>query len=207
MVNMRLQTSLVTLVLIAIGGCYNPDLGSTPFKCATSGKTCPDDYRCVERNGNNVCVPNSESIDDAGPIGDVALTKDSEIVLDGATVQASDDCLDKDEEPNNSGSTAKDLPGLGEIPGWEICYPGDVDLYGLRIESGVQASITIKFFHSKGDLELALLAPDGSVIAASRSEDNNELVQATVTQTARYLIAVWGFGEATNTYDINVTLR
>jgi len=206
MLNTRLQTSLCIFLLASTSGCYSPDLGDTPFSCAPTGKVCPDDYRCVERNNRNICVPINEKLD-GGPVGDVTLTKDSEIALDGATVQSSDDCLDKDEEPNNSSSTAKDLPGLGDIPGWEICYPGDVDLYGLTIGAGVQASVTIRFFHNNGDLELALLGPDGGVIATSRSEDDNELVQATVTKEARYLIAIWGFGEATNTYDINVTLR
>jgi len=66
--------------------------------------------------------------------------------------------------------------------------------------------VEIKFSHSQGDLDMALINRDGFVIRAARSEDSNERIDTTITQTGTYVIAVWGFDGAVNTYDIELSI-
>lgn len=197
---------------LAAGGCYNPSLGDMPFQCATTGKRCPDDYSCVKQGQYEVCVPGGEVKPDLGadqfkPFdGKLPWSKDGQIYIDGATVKPSPGCSDESSEPNNSGATATTLPGQGTIPGWEICYPGDVDSYAVNVNSGQKLIVEIKFSNSKGDLDMALINPQGFVIRDARSEDSNERIDLTITEAGRYVIAVWGYDDAVNTYDIDLQI-
>jgi hypothetical protein len=133
-------------------------------------------------------------------------TKDGAVPLDGAPVKPSTACLDASSEPNNTSATATDLSAVGSglIPDWEICYPGDVDHYGVTLTAGQQLTVTIMFVHAQGDLELALLDPDGVVVATARSEDDDEQIVYTASKAGIHVFGVFGFGAATNTYDIQL---
>lgn len=198
------------LLIVLLGGCFNPDLGATPFLCAPEqdDKRCPDGYDCVGK----VCVEQKDREDaavttgDAGP-RDLQASKEGPVFLDGALVKPAPNCADKSSEPNNTGATATALTGEGFIPGWEICYPGDIDHYALSLDNGDRLTFKIKFFHKKGDLDMALVDPDGSVIRESRSEDDDETVSLNVQKKGRYVVGVYGFGTATNKYDIDLTIE
>jgi len=44
---------LVSAMLAAAAGCYNPNLGDHPFLCGPPPeRACPDGYKC---DSNNVC--------------------------------------------------------------------------------------------------------------------------------------------------------
>jgi hypothetical protein len=196
--------------LVLLAGCFNPDLGETPFRCAPTGKECPDGYRC---NDKQICV-REDMKEDAGPTeahiptdADLLPSKEGLVYLDGHPPQSSAGCKDEASEPNNTMDTATKIPGAGLIPGWEICYPGDVDHYAVTRKIGDKLAVKIKFFHKNGDLDAALLDPAGMVIGQSRSEDDNEqLGLSTVTKDGTYTIGVYGFGTATNTYDLELDL-
>jgi len=132
-------------------------------------------------------------------------TKDGTVYLDGAPVQPSTGCQDESSEPNNNSATATLIPGTGLLPGWEICYPGDVDHYLLELGPGQQLQVTIQFSHGQGDLDLALLDPNGLIVATSRSETTTEEVTHTASTAGAYLFAVYGFAGATNTYDTDLS--
>lgn len=204
---------LLSVLTVALGGCYDPDLGNNPFTCAPSGKKCPDGYSCVTKNNTNICVLDSEKPDAGPPPSDISMvaSKESGVYLDGAQVKNSEGCADEALEPsNNRGETATDLSdkGIGTIPGWEICYPGDVDQFSVTLQAGDKLVVRVKFTHSRGDLEAALLSPDGNLMDSSRSEDSDEEVSlSTAPIDGNYIIGVWGFDGATNTYDLEIVAK
>ncbi len=210
-------TALLTLLAaLSLGGCFSPDLGPNPFLCASSGKPCPDGYSCQARNNLQVCVQDGVATGDASVakaehrvLTDAELlpSKEGPVYLDGAPVKSSTSCLDKDVEPNNTSATATPLPGQGYIPNWEICYAGDVDHYAIQLQQGQKLVVKVVFYNSKGDLDAALLDPDGYVIEASRGTKDNELITLNAAdKTGKYILGVYGFGAAVNTYDLDVSI-
>ena len=197
---------------LCISGCYSPELGVTPFRCAANGKRCPDDYQCVLNSvGTEVCMQTGtgSSNDSGQPNTDAVIgnSKDGPVYVDGATVQPSETCKDRAEEPNNSFNSATSLGDRqGVFPGWEICYPGDVDHYSVALKSGQRLTITIVFKHADGDLELVLLDPAGKVIGASRSSSNNETLVHQATAAGKYIFAVYGLAGAIAPYSIELQI-
>jgi hypothetical protein len=204
-----IRLMLLTLT-VALVGCYDPELGNSPFRCAPTGKECPDGYSCDKKT--KVCIPEDKKLDAGRPEAKVPTDADNKpskegfVYLDGHPPQTGPTCDDDQEEPNNTADTATKIPGPGLIPGWEICYPGDVDHFSVELEQGDKLVVQVKFFHKNGDLEAALLDPDGFVIAMSRSEDDNEELNiSAVTKKGKYVVGVYGFGDATNKYELDLT--
>ncbi len=200
---------MLPCVLIA---CFNPDLGNYPYLCASSGKKCPDGYTC---NKKNVCVPeelaSGISAQDAQVPSDIDYSsKEGPIMLDGVPQHNTDYCDDKDNEPSNNSldTTKADLTnkGQGIIPDWEICYPGDVDIFFITLEEGEKLVVNVIFKNDDGDLDAALLGPDKKVIEASRTIDDTETLQLPFSHAkGRYYIAVFGFRGATNKYALEIS--
>ncbi len=46
--------ALAVALAVGVGGCFNPDLGDTPFRCG-QGEDCPPGYRCAN---DNLCHKN-----------------------------------------------------------------------------------------------------------------------------------------------------
>jgi hypothetical protein len=205
--------SLLALLLgAALSGCYNPDVGPNPFLCATEGKKCPDGYTCITRFNAQVCVPES-AVDAAVGNPEKRFTdlpppsKTGPVYLDGAVLQSSKGCLDAQSEPNNTSATATTIANPGLLPNWEICYAGDVDTYKIPLKKGDRLIVKVNFTNSKGDLDAALLDPSGMVIDMSRGVTNQEVVQITnADQDGNYFVGVYGFGIATNVYDLDVSI-
>jgi hypothetical protein len=220
----RLRLLHLTPVLVSAVcvGCFDPALGSNPFQCATSGKACPDGYHCSPspKAPDGICIPEDEKLDASAKgekhvltDAELAPSKEGPVRIDGAVVKNPSNCADVASEPNNflvdaKGSKVTDLTfkGSGSIPGWEICYSGDIDVYSWTRSVGDKLVVEVKFYHKQGDLEAALFDPDGLVLDTSRSEtDDEEVSMSTAAVAGKYLVAVWGFKDATNTYDLYVT--
>ncbi len=206
----KTATSLSVLCGLALmaSGCFNPSLGEWPFQCANTGKRCPDDYVCMQQGSAEICVKEAQSGPDIGvdqfkPFdGTLPASKDGNVYIDGSTYIPSPGCADESSEPNNTFDSATLLAGQGLVPGWEICHPGDVDHFQVTLSIGQKLLFEAKFKHSKGDLDMALLDPKGFVIRTARSEDNNERIEYSVTQPGTYVIGIWGYDGAVNTYDV-----
>ena len=208
--------------------CSFPKLGLRPIKCSTKYVVdCPKGYacQCIQRPSGNrearcnmvqgleaVCVPGHGG--DLGPpdrsvLNDFELVpkKEGPVYLDNATVKPPGNCLDSADEPNNSGATATMLKASSSlIPGWEICYKGDVDQFAVNLTSGQQLSVRVVFTHSKGDLDAALVEPGGQVVDISRSSTDHEQLSWTATSAGKHIFGVWGVN-ATNTYDLQLTVK
>ncbi len=209
---LRLAAAPLLLASAVLTGCYNPDLGPNPYLCASSGKKCPDGYTCQTRGNVQVCVKDGlpdAAMPDRRILTDAELvpSKEGPLYLDGAIVKPAKGCKDEQSEPNNSADTATLIPSPGFIPNWEICYPGDVDQFAIPLELGDRLVVKVKFTHSLGDLDVGLVDPAGRVIDESRSLTNEEIVTvATADKKGKYVVGVFGFGTATNTYDLDVTI-
>jgi hypothetical protein len=109
-----------------------------------------------------------------------------------------------DQQKDNQPTDLSDR-GLGISAGWEICYPGDIDIFSIDRQMGNPLEVNINFDHDKGDLEAALLDRDGYVLNFSRTTNDIEKIKMVAApESGSYLIAVWGFKGATNTYDIEI---
>ena len=105
-------------------------------------------------------------------------------------------------EPNDDFSTATPIePGTYE--GLNVST-FDQDVYAVELDAGESVSASINFAHGQGDLELYLVGPNRTVVAASESETNDESVSAVAQQAGTYYLVVRGFQTATNTYDLTV---
>jgi hypothetical protein len=211
-------------VIIKEDPCYfsvvfNEAARAAVARCTTLGcaeaKTCFEDLgglwkRTPEAgvDGPPVVKPDGPAKHDrqSVPRDGLWASKDGPVYLDGAIVKPATNCLDKDVEPNNSAATATPITGQGFIPGWEICYPGDIDQYKIKLDLGQRLVVKVKFFHSKGDLDAALVDPSGFVVNASRGEKDDEQVSTTADKAGIYVIGVYGYGAATNSYDLDITI-
>ena len=225
---MKTQAIVFTFcaALLMLGGCYNPDLGQNPFLCAdveNEDEKCPSGYTCVADVvvGKNVCIKedNIPRLDQGTPdcgVVQVIPTKDGSVLLDQGHCnppKSSLGCDDESSEPNNGGDTATALTAQIKLPnslitGWEICYAGDVDQYTIKVDPGKTLTVKVIFTHSKGDLDAALLLPDGYV-QGSRSTTNDEVVSSKNDETTAvtYTLGVWGHNLDTNKYDLDITIQ
>lgn len=176
---------LVTVLIIAVclGGCYDPDLGKTPFLCAGEYEIeCPEGFECQCINYSDtkyvderckkiaglkgVCVPEGYQAPEYDlPIPDLMTDtqrvplKDGDPFLDGAILGNTDNCKDSDDEPNNSAVTATEMkPKTGLIPDWEICYKFDIDQFSFNLKTGQKLTVKV-LIKSTGDLDAALSEP------------------------------------------------
>lgn len=210
-----LLLSTLCSVAVSFAGCYDPELGEQPFRCAISaGQECPEGYACVPNKlGERYCLkgpPADAAVADRRILTDAELmpSKEGSVYLDGAIVKPATGCADKDVEPNNSVGTATPLTYQGTIPGWEICYPGDVDQFSIALQQGQRLVVrVVSFDNAKGDLDAALVDPTGYVIDTSRTTANVEELRVTSAERAgKYIVGVYGFGSAVNTYDLEITI-
>ena len=113
-------------------------------------------------------------------------------------------CIDDDFEDND---LLDDAHGVepGEFAGRAICA-ADVDWYAIEVCAGGTLTVETRFQHALGDLDIALLNAAGSSIGGSTSGDDNESVTFESPTDATLFWAVYGFGEAENTYDMTVGL-
>lgn len=224
---MRSLIPVITLVLVtSLAGCYDPDLGDTPFKCSpTFAVDCPEGYSChkIDYGGKtgkvDVCVkvaPPDRGIPDRKVMTDAEILpyKDGPVFIDGAMVFPAGNCADASSEPNNSAGKATPLAtNSALVPGWEICYKFDIDQYAFKMKTGQKLTVKAKFSNSKGDLDMAMTDTSGKIVSASRTTSDNEEVSWTATSDGTFYVGVWGAAQeapkqspATNQYDLEITV-
>ena len=112
-------------------------------------------------------------------------------------------------EPNNLCSAATPVTPA-TYPNLAVCQGGDQDWYSIELLAGQTLSVTIKFKHDTGDLDLYLFKQGNCVgyKTSSSSSTDNESIEWTSQTQSTYLIRVNGFSPAvSNGYEMVVEVQ
>jgi hypothetical protein len=200
----------LTAMLLGLVGCnpvnpFDPDIPSGAFQCEAPDFRCPAGLECIKGRCLSAAIqPDGTSSSDAEIRPDGSTIKGI-LYLDGAVSADAGECADANREPNNSSNTATFLASLGNYS-LEICYPGDVDHLSILVPAGERLRATIQFSHAEGDLDAALLDPDGGTVVESKGYDNSEvlLMDFDAPVSGRYIVGVVGHGGAVNRYTLEL---
>ncbi len=108
-------------------------------------------------------------------------------------------------EQNDFLSAAYDLSGnkgqwLSSIDG--PGYQWDNDWYRIEVAAaGARVNIACTFAHAAGDVDIALYSQDGTRLALSESEDDNEQISVDLSSGGELFVAVY-FQDRGNAYDL-----
>ena len=172
---------------------YNPDLGSTPFKCTATDPTCPDSYTCQMDIG--VCVADGGTTPD-GP---------------GADSAAFQCANDGNLEPNNTYQTAY-VTDVGAVPTrafgpLSICPAGDKDTFKVNMPSGTMKSLEMKVTWDSGATLTGVLLNAGGTVLQQAVPLGDKGVRACAALPAGMFYAqVAGAAEVQNNYRITLTV-
>jgi hypothetical protein len=137
------------------------------------------------------------------------------VTVEGATATACGDvatvcgggpaiCTNDGLEPNDTtaAATLASAPSYADL---QICS-GDVDVF--RIDGAFRDLVTVRvsgFSHAAGDLDLRLVSPAGTILAASESASDAEETSYCLGDPARIFAQVLGYRGAQNGYDVSIT--
>lgn len=124
-----------------------------------------------------------------------------------AAFMESTSCEDDGYEPNNAYAPNQIMSG--SIAGTtysdlQIC-PGDPDIFTVDIPAGHTLEIMVNFTHDQGNLDLSLHNEAGTMLDASTSSTDNEmLVVPAEASDQRYYVEIAGVSSASNTYSLTL---
>jgi hypothetical protein len=107
-------------------------------------------------------------------------------------------------EPNDTWDTAASIsPGT-----YNDLQCLDDDWYRLWLSPGDSIlDVSIQFTNALGDLDLYVYDPTGAIVGYSTTTSDNKAVHLSgITMSGRYLIQVTGYGGATNSYDLQISV-
>lgn len=106
-------------------------------------------------------------------------------------------------EPNDTLGDAADA-GEGIFAG-TICAD-DLDHFAFSVGAGTEVSVLLDgFVHDDGDLDLALLAGDGTPLVTSAGVEDTELVTWCSAENGELVAAVSGYLGSENPYELTIT--
>ncbi|MFC7136419.1 PPC domain-containing protein [Halobaculum litoreum] len=82
----------------------------------------------------------------------------------------------------------------------------DLDFYAVDLAAGDALSASIAFSNATGDLDFALLSPNGTLLAVSDSVTDAERLSTVADETGRYYLVVYGFDGATGPYELTLAV-
>ena len=157
----------------------------------------------------------SWTADEAGPVFiHVRLFRDEGSApgntygMDVDVVEATPTCAADALEENDTQDTA--APVLSEsYPNLTACVD-DADYYEVFLFEGATITVDLTFSHAEGDIDVEIVEPDGDWVAYSESEDDDESVEYTATQSGTYAIRVYIYEDTGDTpgnnYDMTVDI-
>jgi hypothetical protein len=108
-------------------------------------------------------------------------------------------CQDDANEPDDI-DAATPIAEATPING-RICT-GDSDWFSFSSNSSCTAQITLTFTHANGDLDLYLYDENEDILDDSESIDDNEVIEEPITAGDQFIIEVYGFDDASNSYTV-----
>jgi hypothetical protein len=121
-------------------------------------------------------------------------------------------CLPDAAEPNDLLAAAPPWAPALAAPGWTglaLC-PFEVDWFSVAATGGTTLTVTARFSHAEGDLDLRLYDPSYSTtipVAKADSKDDDEVITYAVAVDGTLLVRVHGFDGASAGYDLQVTVE
>jgi Bacterial pre-peptidase C-terminal domain len=109
------------------------------------------------------------------------------------------DCSDEF-EPNNSPTAAAAITE-GTHDGLEVCSTNE-DYFEITVPAGGSVTARIEFTHSAGDLDMTLYQGENKIASSTSSNDAEE---ASVSAAGTYILRVYGYNGAANTYSLTIT--
>jgi predicted RNA-binding protein with TRAM domain len=108
-------------------------------------------------------------------------------------------------EPNDTLATATNFGALGDRSnsGLTIHDVGQNDYYRFTTPSAGVLNVRIDFTHVNGDLDMQLLDGSGNFLASSAGTSNTEIITRAVTPGQAFVVRVYGFNNAQNTYSMS----
>jgi hypothetical protein len=85
-----------------------------------------------------------------------------------------------------------------------ICA-GEADFFYVDLEAGQSVTLRTRFAHASGDLDTMLTGPDGYAVSSGSADDDEEHLLDPVPVAGRYVLEVYGYENAANTYTIELT--
>lgn len=111
--------------------------------------------------------------------------------------------LDENGEPNDDFSNATDVTTL-EYKLFLNVEAGESDFYALDLDAGQPLDVTTEFEHGEGNIDLAVYGPDRTELARNTSTTDGESVTIRARRTGTHYVEVYGVGNATATYDLEI---
>ncbi len=112
-------------------------------------------------------------------------------------------CVEDAREPNDSSAAALPL-GPGAYRGLAVCG-GDDDWFSVQVNTGDTLTVSLRFTHADGDVDLDLFS-GGTRLARSNSVTDQEAITHTATASGVLWVRVYGYGGDENDYDLTVTI-
>lgn len=196
---LRLPAPLFTIALsaTALAACdpYDPDLGDTPFKCASKEPRCPDGYTCENDGVQDVCVRPDSSAGEVDAASTFQCANDSSI------------------EPNNEPNTAfvtpvPSMPSYSLI-GLALCPSGDRDHYKFDINTtGLNFEAQVVGVASRPSPVLNILSANGTVIESGDPVAGSpQVVRVEIPNrlaVGSYIVQVQSGDGGENNYDLSI---
>ena len=85
-----------------------------------------------------------------------------------------------------------------------ICA-GDVDRFQIEVPAGKTLRAVATFVHAEGDLDVKLFDAGNVLVETSDGTTNEETVAS--TGSGRFVVQIFGYGQAANAYSLALTLR
>lgn len=109
-------------------------------------------------------------------------------------------CEDDSQEPNDSRERAVPLSS-NNLRNLRIC-PNDDDWYALEVEAQEVIDVEATFTHADGDIDIAVVDPNGATLRSGTSTNDNESLVVRATTSGTHYVRVYGFRDATNSYTL-----
>ena len=116
--------------------------------------------------------------DDPGNTYDLAVDVEPGVV----------ECAADEFEENDAFETPADLEA-GSHTGLTSCE-GDADFYAIDLDVGDEITVALTFTHADGDVDVYLGDAEGTVLASSTSEDDDESFTYTAEEAGQYIVLV-----------------
>jgi hypothetical protein len=209
---------LLACVVFLASGCWRSP-------CCNGDDECAEYAACFEGTCRARCEHKSECLEDESCAFGVCLalrraesrcpfTPVDALPLDAGSLDAGPlvDAGESDaghslctgvEEPNDTIDTAS----TGLFTGtFDICLPGDDDYFAVDARAGSRIDARVTFTHANGDLDIELIGPNGSTLERSQGIGNEERIRRVVAE-GRHVLHVYGFADATNTYELSIVVE